>query len=366
MSTPALPVVVVGTGFGCRIQVPALRATGFKVVGLVGTDAERTAQRALANGVPQAFTDLDEAIVRTGAVAVAVAVPPHQHAPQIMTALSHGCHVLCEKPFAMNAHEARAMLQAAERARVVHVIGHEFRWAPERVMGARLIADGRIGQPRFLTFTQFLQHVVNPTADMPHWWFDPAYGGGWLGAAGSHLVDWVRTWVGEFESLSASLSTLSSREGGADDSFTVRFRLANGAEGVLQQTAAAWGPTVDIVRVAGTQGTVWLDGSKVWVADRQAANEVSIAADVTLPPIPALSDDPRQKSPNWQWLVKVELPPYMSLCQAWRSAIEGGTPSRTVPLPTFADGVACMDVLDAIRTSAANGGALVSIGQQGG
>lgn len=363
MSTSALPVLVVGTGFGCRIQVPALRAAGFKVVGLVGADAERTAQRALANRVPQAFTDLDEAIVQTGAVAVAVAAPPHHHAPLIMTALSHGCHVLCEKPFAMNAHEARAMLKAAERAQVVHVTGHEFRWAPERVTGARLIAEGRIGQPRFLTFTQFLQHVVNPTSDMPSWWFDPAYGGGWLGAAGSHLVDWVRTWVGEFASLSASLSNLSSREGGADDSFTVRFRLVNGAEGVLQQTAAAWGPTLDIVRVAGTDGTVWLDGSKIWLADRVAANEVPIAPDVMLPPIPAVSDDPRQSSVKWQWLVKVELAPYLSLCQAWRGAIEGGPASRTVPLPTFADGVACMEVLDAIRASAANGGALVNIDQ---
>jgi hypothetical protein len=43
--------LVVGTGFGCRIQVPALRASGFEVVGLVGTDRERTAERAAANAV---------------------------------------------------------------------------------------------------------------------------------------------------------------------------------------------------------------------------------------------------------------------------------------------------------------------------
>ena len=59
------PALVVGTGFGCRVHIPALRAAGFDVVGLVGTDAERTKKRADANGVPQTFTDLDDAITRT-------------------------------------------------------------------------------------------------------------------------------------------------------------------------------------------------------------------------------------------------------------------------------------------------------------
>jgi predicted dehydrogenase len=68
-------VLVVGTGFGCRIQVPALRAAGFRVLGLVGTDIGRTRLRATTNGVEGAFTDLDEAIARTGATAVAVSTP---------------------------------------------------------------------------------------------------------------------------------------------------------------------------------------------------------------------------------------------------------------------------------------------------
>ncbi|TAL01208.1 MAG: Gfo/Idh/MocA family oxidoreductase, partial [Rhodospirillaceae bacterium] len=220
----ALPVLVVGTGFGCRIQIPALRGAGFKVVGLVGTNAERTAARAVANNVPQAFTDLDDAIKRTGAVAVTVAAPPHAHAPLTLAALSRGCHVLCEKPFAMNAREARAMHTAAERAGVVHMIGHEFRWAPERATAARVVADGRIGKPRFVAFTQFIPHVASLDADMPAWWFDLASGGGWLGAAGSHVIDWVRTWVGEFASVSAALPTVSARENVAEDSFIVRFR----------------------------------------------------------------------------------------------------------------------------------------------
>ena len=65
MAESELRALVVGTGFGCRIQVPALRGAGFDVVGLVGSDAGRTAERAAANGVAQAYTDLDKAIAET-------------------------------------------------------------------------------------------------------------------------------------------------------------------------------------------------------------------------------------------------------------------------------------------------------------
>lgn len=357
-------VLVVGTGFGCRIQVPALRAAGFRVLGLVGTDIGRTGLRASVNGVQGAFTDLDEAIERTGATAVAVSTPPDSHAPLILKAISHHCHVLCEKPFAMNVDEARAMLEAAERAGVAHVIGNEFRWEPPRAMISRAIAQGLIGEPRFAIFTQFLHYAGHPSVDLPHWWFDKGSGGGWLGASGSHAVDWIRTCLGEFESLSASLPSITAPNNGAEDSYLVRFRLMTGAEGVLQQTAGAWGPFTAMVRVAGTKGTLWLENGAVRLADKDGTRELPIPFDLALPRAPPFSDDPRQKSAEWQMLAQVELGPYTQLCEAWHAAIHGGVASSPVPVPTFADGVANTQVLDAIRWSAANAGALAAVRQE--
>src|SRR3984893_12900142 len=100
VNRPKPPALVVGTGFGCRIHIPALRAAGFEVVGLVGTDAERTRRRAEGRGGAQAFTDRDQAITLTGATVVTVATPQHTHGPLSMIAISRGCHILCEKPFA--------------------------------------------------------------------------------------------------------------------------------------------------------------------------------------------------------------------------------------------------------------------------
>jgi predicted dehydrogenase len=353
MSKP--PALVVGTGFGCRIHVPALRAAGFEVVGLVGTDAERTRRRAASSGVPQAFTDLDEAIRRTGANVVTVATPPHTHAPLSMIAISRGCHILCEKPFARDAGEARAMLEAAQRAGIVHLVGHEFRWTPDRAIFARAIAEGLIGKPKLAIIVQYMALVASPEAKMPRWWFDEQAGGGWLGAQGSHIIDQVRTAVGEFVSLSATLPTVSAREGVAEDSYAVCFQTANGVEGVLQHTAGAWGPGASMTRVAGTEGTVWIESGTVKVADRNGTRDLPVPSDLILPPPPPPSDDPRHRFSG------VELGAFTRLCEVLRAAMDGRAPATAVPVPTFADGVACTEVLDAIRKSAANNGELVRL-----
>ena len=345
------PALVVGTGFGCRVHVPALRAAGFEVAGLVGADPDRTRQRAQASAVPLAFTDLDEALTRTGAVAVTIATPPDRHAQLSLAAMSRGCHVLCEKPLARDVGEAQVMLAAAERAGVAHLVGHEFRWRPEWALIARSIAAGMIGEPRLLTLVQYMSLVAKPDATMPAWWFDIRAGGGWLGASGSHSIDQVRAWLGEFASVSAALPTVAARKSGAEDSFAVRFRLVNGVEGIVQQTAAAWGPPADTTRVSGTDGTLWLDGNAVWLADRNGPRELSMPCDLALP-----SGVPAGNAPQ-----AASVPLFTRLCEALRAAMEGRSLEGPVAVPTFADGVACMKVLDAVRASAAKGGAVVTM-----
>ena len=188
---PAPGAVVVGTGFGCRVHVPALRAAGFEVLALVGTDAERTARRAERLEVPRALTSFHEALALDGVVAVTIASPPSTHAELVLAAVAAGKHVVCEKPFALDAAEAQRMLDAATAADVVHLVGHEFRWAADRATAARAIADGRIGEPRLATFFGSSPLIADPAMKMPGWWFDPTAGGGWLGASGSHAVDQV-------------------------------------------------------------------------------------------------------------------------------------------------------------------------------
>lgn len=357
----AIKVLVIGSGFGCRIQTPALRAAGFDVVGLVGSDAGRTAERAASSHIPQSFVDLDEAIARTGAQAVTVATPPSTHADLAIAALQRGCHVLCEKPFARDTAEASRMLEAAERSGRVHMIGHEFRFVPQQALIRRAIAEGQIGEPRLLNSILSHSYVGAFADNLPDWWWRPELGGGWLGASGSHSIDQVRAQLGEFASLSASMTTVTGEAGGVEDSFTLRFALDSGLEGVILQSSRDMAPPLYVFRVVGSKGTLWAQDADVWVSQGGQARKLDMPSELVLPPPPPPSTDPRQASVEWQFLTAAELPPYARLCAAFRAAIEGGEAPGSIPAATFADGVACMRVMDAIRDSASRGGAAVTL-----
>ncbi|MET0238311.1 MAG: Gfo/Idh/MocA family oxidoreductase [Sphingobium sp.] len=340
--------IVVGTGFGCRVHVPGLRAAGFEVAALVGTRPDALARKAADSGVAAFFTDLDEAIDKTGATVVTIATTPATHAPLALRAIARGCHVLCEKPFAFDAAEGAALLDAAQQAGIVHMVNHQFRWLPDRALFGRAIADGLIGEPRFLVMDQFMPFCADPDARLPKWWFDKDAGGGWLGAGGSHMLDQIRAWLGDFESVSASLLTVSDRRDVADDSYSLRFRMASGVEGSMQQSAGAWGPHVTMWRCAGSTGTVWIEGGKVMVADKAGTRELPVPDDLQLPPLP-------------EGVQSFELRPFIRLAEALRAAIEGRDAKAAVAVPSFHDGLACMKVMDAIRASSAAGGALQTL-----
>jgi predicted dehydrogenase len=265
--------------------------------------------------------------------------------------------VLCEKPFALDGAQADEMLHEAQAAGIAHAVGHEFRYASARVVVGDAIAAGDIGVPRVASLVQFVPLLAEPAARMPGWWFDRDRGGGWLGASGSHVIDQVRCWLGEFESVSASLPTVADREKtAAEDSFVVRFGLRSGAEGVLVQTAAAWTNAAGVTVVAGTRGTVGIDDDQAWLADAAGRRPLEIPSDLAVVPARSAEPDARER------FTHLELGPYTRLCQCLRASIVGSESPSRVPMPTFADGVACMQVIDAIRTSAASGGSLVRVG----
>ncbi len=353
--TPDTPlgVAVVGTGFGCLTHVRALRAAGFDVRVLVGHDPDKTKDRADYFEIPLASTDFTAALALPGIDAVAIATPPHTHSALALEAIAAGKHVLCEKPFARDTAEARTMLDAAEAAGVVHLLGTEFRWATGQALAARVIREGAIGRPKLATCLLHIPMLAEPEGEVPPWWSDRTQGGGWLGAQGSHVIDQIRTTLGEFAGVSAGLSLVADRDWTAEDSFTVHFRLVNGVEGVLQSTAGAWGPPVFATRVAGDKGTVWIDFDVVQVADSNGTRTVSVPDDLELAPPHPPPGDLLVTAYDQLHAWGIDLAPYTKLAEAFRDLILGN-PIPNDPTPaTFADGVASMVVLDAIRRSSA-------------
>jgi predicted dehydrogenase len=347
-----LGAVVVGTGFGCLTHVRALHAAGFHVEALVGRRADRTRERAARFEIPHALTSLADALELPGIDVVSVATPPHTHIDLVLEAVAAGRHVVCEKPFARNAAEARAMEGAADAAGVVHLLGTEFRFATGQALLTRTVRAGSIGEPKLATFMLDMPLLADPAAELPDWWSDAAQGGGWLGAHGSHVIDQIRVTLGEFTGVSATLANVAPRAMTAEDSYMVHFRLATGVEGVMASSAAAWGQPLVVARVVGTNGTAWMEGDAVRIGDASGSRPVPTPPDLLYPPPDPPPADLMVTAYDLMHATGIDLAPYTRLFESLRARLSGD-PLPDDPAPaTFADGVANMVVMDAIRRSA--------------
>jgi predicted dehydrogenase len=189
------------------------------------------------------------------------------------------------------------------------------------------------------------------------WWTDARRGGGILMAAGVHVIDRLRTWMGEIAAVSAQLQVVSGRRGvTADDTYTMTVRFRTGATGLLQHCAAAWGRRTTVARVFGPLGSIWTEDGEAWLGYRDGSHRLDVPPDLALPAPPPASTDPKHA------FTQLELPPYTRLAQRFRDEIRGIGPSPDAPpTPTFRDGLAAQLVIDAARESSERQGAWIEV-----
>lgn len=357
-------VAVVGTSFGGRVHVPALQHAGFDVVALVGRDASRTKARAEALAAGRPCTTLAEALAE-GVDAVTVSTPPDSHVDLVLEAIGAGAHVLCEKPFALNADDGARMYDAAVAAGVVHFTSFEFRWSPLDAAVGRAVTSGAIGDVRLMTFLQISSLVaggIHPAFN-EDWWFDASRGGGILNAAAPHNIDRFRMWVGEVDAVSARLDVARAAHGpgdDAEDTYTAMFRMRGGATAMLQHCAAAWGEPTYAFKVVGDGGTITLGRDTATVGRGPGqVDDIAIPDDLALPDVEIPAGDPKHA------FTFMELPPFVRLAERFREAIERRDPAWSPPgaprSPTFADALATQRIVDAMRASSRDGGAWVDV-----
>lgn len=365
MSDQEKPIgaVVVGTGFGLFTHVRALREAGFQVRAIVGRNRERTEHRAAPMEIPFATDSLAEALHDPEIQLVTVATPPHAHYPAVMEALEAGRHVMCEKPFAKDVAEARAMWQAAKKAGVVHMLGAEFRFEGMQALLRRVVKDGQIGTPLHCMRIYHQPGLQDPNETLSDWWEDAGRGGGFLGAFGVHMIDQVRSMMGEFRRVSATLQTLAPGRPNmtADDCYTLQFELESGAQGLIVGALAAPGELVMANKVVGTNGGAWIqmgktftDPASVWVSDKNGPREVEMPADLIDPPATPFPVQELIQTEQDRWhTMGIDVPPYARLFTEMKQRINGQTPGAEECAATFYDAVAGQAVLDAARQSAA-------------
>ena len=161
-------------------------------------------------------------------------------------------HILCEKPLARNAEEAKRMLDAIQKARIKHMVAFNYRFVPAIRQIRNLIDSGKLGQIYHFRAV-YLQEWVMPHYRTPkNWRFDKkAAGSGAIGDLGAHIIDLAHYLVGGVKSIAAYTKTFiderplpdGSGTGNVDvdDAFVAALEFENGALGTLESTRIAGG-----------------------------------------------------------------------------------------------------------------------------
>jgi predicted dehydrogenase len=264
----AVRVGVIGTsGYTESMHLTNLKShPGARLSAICGRNTARATELAQKYSIPAVYSDYHELIASGDLQALVVSSPDDLHYSMTMDALDGGLHVICEKPMAMTAEQARAMYARAEAAGVKHMTYFTWRWLPIARAVRRLIDDGYIGRCLQCNIRYAIGFAREPRF---FWRLDPARANGILGDLGSHAIDLAQWYVGPITRVAAHLATLMEHPGpdgrpmaAANDSAVLAVTFENGAEGLVQATALAHiGERNQDVRIAlhGDAGTLEID-----------------------------------------------------------------------------------------------------------
>jgi predicted dehydrogenase len=244
---------ILGTGSIAHAQTADLMGHGFTVAAVGSRTREGAESFAAEFGIRNAHAGYESLVADDGVDAVYVSTPHPFHAPHAILALEAGKHVLVEKPFALNAREAAAIVAAAEANGRVVLEAMWTRFLPHMARLRELIAAGAIGQVRAL----IADHDQLLPDDPSHRVRDPRLGGGALLDLGIYPISFAWDLFGAPEAV---LADAALTEAGVDRQTAVILAFGGGRQAVIHTALDVRGPNAAVV--IGTAGRVELDG--VW------------------------------------------------------------------------------------------------------
>jgi predicted dehydrogenase len=244
---------ILGTGLIARLFTSDLLKLGHKVTA-VGSRSHQTGGSFAAQfGIARAHGSYDALFSDPNVDVVYIATPHPLHAPNAISALEAGKHVLVEKPFTINAAEAQQVMDLAERRGLVALEAMWTRFLPHMIRIREILASGTLGEIRAV--------IADHAQDLPD---DPAHrlnaldlGGGALLDLGIYPISFAWDVLGAPKTIQATARLKAS---GADAEVATLFRHANDAVSLTVCISDAAGP--NIATVIGTQGRI--DIKSVW------------------------------------------------------------------------------------------------------
>jgi len=197
--------------------------------------------------------------------------PNNLHAEPCIQAARNGKHVLCEKPLARNAEEARRMLDAVRQAGVVHMVSFNYRFVPALRLAYDIVKEGRLGQIYHFRGQYLQEWIASPEFPMVWRLQREVAGSGALGDLGAHTIDLARWLIGEIGAVSGLMKTfIPERPAGSgdgrrekvtvDDAVVSLLEFESGAIGTIEASRFAPGrKNHHTIEINGSKGSLYFD-----------------------------------------------------------------------------------------------------------
>jgi predicted dehydrogenase len=368
-----LKVAVIGAGFMGKTHVENLRRLGFvEVAAVAGVSQDEADRFAKAFNIPKATGNYKEILADPEIVGVHICTPNALHAPVAKAALNAGKHVLCEKPLALSATEAKEMLDLAEKKKLHHATNHNLRYYPAVQQARAMIARGDLGDILVVQGTYSQDWLLYDT-DF-NWRILKKHNGPLrvMGDIGSHWMDMIQHVTGlSITSLCADLKivhktrkqpkvaieTFAGKTLKPSDYDEVKIDTEDFGMALLHLGDTCRGAfTVSQVSagcknrfewmICGTKGSVAWNQERpdeLWIGRRNEPNQIIIKdGSLFYPEAAAYADYPGGHSEGYDDCHK------QLFKRFWSRVLD---PSLPVQYPTFADGLRGMQLLEAVLES---------------
>jgi 2-alkyl-3-oxoalkanoate reductase len=255
-----LRIGLVGAGYISEFHARAIqRVPNARIVGIADVVNSRATALSARFSIPKVFQTM-EAMIDEGVEIIHILTPPHTHAQLAIAALQNGCHVLVEKPLAMNAEEVARISAAAAAAQKSVCVNHSMLYDRFVSKALNLVRSGAIGVP--LTFDYFRSSEYPPYrgGPLPIHYQDGGYP---FLDQGVHALYLAESFLGAIKDVRAFHGTC----GGDSNLLFDEWRVATQCERGTANIQISWNvkPLQNWFVVQGTKGVLRANLFAMWV-----------------------------------------------------------------------------------------------------
>jgi predicted dehydrogenase len=342
MKQTSLRVGVVGLGMG-QVHIAGYQTNPrAEVVAIADPDAVRLQQTGDKYGVSRRYHTAQEMLDSESLDVVSVATPNRYHLPITLAALDAGCHVLCEKPMAMNADEALRMRSGAESRSRRLMINFSYRFTEPSMALKGVVDRGELGE---IYFGRTVWHRRRGMPGFGGWFGQRALaGGGPLIDLGVHRLDlalWLMgyprpAWImgATYDHLATALAAEAGAAFDVEDLAAGMIRFAGGSSLLVE---ASWTAHIGERELMETR----LYGTRAGLVQRNVSEGYQFEAEVFL----------ERGGAHFDMKLHEPMPATPTPMSHFVDAILEGKPH----IATAEEGVIVMQILDALYLSAAEG-----------